>query len=337
MEINEQSIKEYIINQNPLGVDFIPDQIKLVGRGALNINYYVAQGNKEYVFRFNVWPHRLNREESTIKQESGILKELSKADLAPNVFTYDDSKTYFSYDFLIEEYILSVSDSKPEDIVKYLKKLHNLADIKVEREEQSEIVSTKSFTERLDFIKVHNETFYNWFHGKNADIGKYLELINQKFTRRSIVHGDPSVENFIRSSKGLIAIDWQTTFMGDPIFDLAYFLWDFPWKMFAGKQLDDKTKLNLLSYYTENNSNEADKILEDIKFLSPYMNLNMIIEIEFRYWLIQSDQYIKIINSKDRDFILNQRIKPAKEFLVVEENILTELSKLVELNKQLVS
>lgn len=39
---------------------------------------------------------------------------------------------------------------------------------------------------------------------------------------RSLIHGDPVPENFLRAPGGLVLIDWEYAGMGDPAWDLAY-------------------------------------------------------------------------------------------------------------------
>ncbi len=318
-------------------------EIEELGRGAFNINYLITTEHKKLVFRFILWPHRLEVD-SMMEYEYDVLKKLQASGITPSVYVKDDSRDLFPYPTIVEEYfpVLAegkISESSHEKLleismlcVDVLKKVHG-HDFP-EKEillQQEDFISLKRFEHRLRYLEKRNPEIHLLFQDYWKVLGSYLDYCNSVLQDRTIIHGDPFLENFLLTENGIKLIDWQAPLYADRAIDLALFTWDFGW-IFYGQALTQDEKDKIINHYYSGvavlPTGEADKI----SVILPFLYLNMLLEIEYRFFLLQDQEYKTNISPEDKQFILDQRIGLARGLVV---NI-PELQKWLEEAKTLV-
>ncbi len=302
-------------------------QVEELGRGAFNINYLVTTEHKKLVFRFILWPHRLEVG-SMMEYEYDVLKKLQASGITPSVYVKDDSREIFPYPTIVEEYFPTlaeekISESNHERLLEIslqcmdvLKKIHGYDFPEKESLlRQEDFISLGRFKHRLDYLEKRNPEIYLLFQDHWKVLEEYLDYCNSTLQDRTIIHGDPFLENFLLTENGIKLIDWQAPLYADRAIDLALFTWDFGW-IFYGQALTQDEKDKIISHYFSGVAalpvGETDKI----NAVLPFLYLNMLLEIEYRFFLLQDQEYKTNISSEDKQFILDQRIGLARKLVV---------------------
>ena len=102
----ENKIVEYLeqLPARVLGLESV-DSIEILDMtpGAYNLNYHVRVNAKKFIFRINI--EQQSGLANQIEVEFTVLKFLEGRSIAPKGLHFDDSKKYFDFDILIEEYL----------------------------------------------------------------------------------------------------------------------------------------------------------------------------------------------------------------------------------------
>lgn len=329
MTLEKKTVEAFLFrhqNKFPFPIEEIL-HIEELGRGAFNINYLITTKCKKLVFRFILWPHRLEVS-SMMGYEYDVLKYIHPLHISPCVYAKDDSREIFPYPTIVEEYLQGVpsgkiSDSSRENLLKVsllcvdvLKKVHNYDyPNKGGLLHQENFISLKRFENRLKYLEMRSPEIYMLFQKSWGTLEKYLDHCNSVLCKRTIIHGDPFLENFLVAESGIKLVDWQAPLYADKAIDLALFTWDFGWA-FYGQTLSQDEKNTIVSHYYSDLSDSLKRETEKIITVLPFLYLNMLLEIEYRFFLIQDQAFIKNISREDRQFILDQRIGLARKILV---------------------
>lgn len=302
-------------------------QVEELGRGAFNINYLVTTEHKKLVFRFILWPHRLEVD-SMMEYEYDVLKKLQVSGITPSVYVKDDSRDFFPYPTIVEEYfpILAegkISESSHEKLlevsmlcVDVLKKVHSYDFPEKESLlQQEDFISLERFKHRLGYLEKRNPEIYLLFQDHWKVLESYLDYCNSILQDRTIIHGDPFLENFLLTEDGIKLIDWQAPLYADRAIDLALFTWDFGW-IFYGQALTQEEKDKIISHYYSDGAVLPTGETDKINVVLPFLYLNMLLEIEYRFFLLQDEEYKTNISPEDKQFILDQRIGLARKLVV---------------------
>jgi thiamine kinase-like enzyme len=302
-------------------------QVEELGRGAFNINYLVTTEHKKLVFRFILWPHRLEVD-SMMEYEYDVLRKLQASGITPSVYVKDDSRDLFPYPTIVEEYFPSptkekIAESSHERLleismrcVDVLKKVHNYDFPEKESLlRQEDFISLERFKYRLGYLEKRNPKIYLLFQDHWKVLGEYLDHCNSVLQGRTIIHGDPFLENFLITESGIKLIDWQAPLYADKTIDLALFTWDFGW-VFYGQALTQDEKDKIIGHYYSGVVASPTGETNKINVVLPFLYLNMLLEIEYRFFLLQDQEYKTNISPGDKSFILDQRIGPARKLVV---------------------
>jgi hypothetical protein len=96
--------------------------------GSYNLNFHVRVGQKDFIFRINI--EQQSGLTNQIEHEFNVLKFLEGHCIAPQVYHFDDSRTCFDFDILIEEYLegppLSLQKEFLPEVAELLTRLHVL-------------------------------------------------------------------------------------------------------------------------------------------------------------------------------------------------------------------
>ncbi len=164
--------------------------------------YRVRAGEMQYVVRLNralAMPgvdHQLERE---------ILGELGNPDFLPPLVYADDRCLVTGF---IAGRPLSASESDLAELGKLFRNIHH---------------ATVQITVKLD-LNAHIALYANQLDSKRDSLARCiasLMVTEPPSIALTLCHHDLLPANVIRSSAGLVALDWEYACLGDPAFDLA--------------------------------------------------------------------------------------------------------------------
>ncbi len=298
--------------------------VKELGKGLANINYFLDFGASKYVMRFNIWPDQVwyNGNEISVESEYQVLKFLEQYNVAPRVYFVDSSKKFFPYGFLIEEYLEHDNKSVEADfrgVTNTIKNLHAVDTkevVKSFRHDANAEDKIKLYDNWLTIISTNNKSVIASLFSKYADIYKqYLKDNAELLTGTTLIHRDLFPENILHKEGGWYLIDWQTAVIGNPIQDISYLLWDYIYQYTLKRTLSDEERKEIITaYYGE----EVD--VQDV--LSKVNKLLPIFYIDLFIWLLYKAESIKKQNvpAELKDFLWS-RIAGANDIVLKEDQI----------------
>jgi thiamine kinase-like enzyme len=199
--------------------------------GSYNLNFHISVGIKEFIFRVNIDQQSgLSRQ---IQYEYNALKFLQGHGLAPDVYHLDDTRQYFEFDILIEQYLegphLLLEKSHIPQVAASLAKLHSLDHHGVNFISwQDPLKDTYKFVQN-DIVhyktrKTAEEKIITQSERTLEEIGLRILKSDLPFQADSLNHTDVGCDNFIRTAEGLRMIDWEKPRVDDCSYDLSCFL-----------------------------------------------------------------------------------------------------------------
>lgn len=228
------SIEKYLKNLPPQilriqNMDSI--EIRKMTTGAYNLNFQISVDNVEFIFRVNIDQQSGLRKQ--IAYEYNALKFLDGYEIAPAVYHMDDTRAYFEFDILIEQYLegpyLTLEKSQTSNVAELLVKLHSLNPAGM-----NFITWKDPLRDNYNFVK---EDIAHYRTRKTAEkkilslAERILEEIRLRISKSrllfqadSLNHTDVVCDNFIKTSQGLRMIDWEKPRVDDVSYDLSCFL-----------------------------------------------------------------------------------------------------------------
>jgi len=230
----EQQIIRYFgtISAEMLGVEpSKPVEILDMTPGAYNLNFHVAVDGKRFIFRVNI--QQQSGLADQIDYESAVMRYLYPYQITPKVFHIDNTKSFFDYDVLIEEYLegpyISLVEAEMPAVAALLAKLHCLDPAKVPLitwsrplEDTQELVLSD-----LREYKTKKSADEGVIALTNRFLAKAHPIIQDTsslFAPDGINHTDVAVDNFIKTKDGLKLIDWEKPRFDDCTYDVCCFL-----------------------------------------------------------------------------------------------------------------
>jgi len=184
---------------------------KFLGIGEHNINYLLNTTKGKFVLRIYA-----NFQFDNSEKEYKILKKLNGKH-APKVYLFDNSKYYFKYDYIIQEFIdgkilKNFSDDDIKKIIKILKEIHQITDLRKKRKSEN-LISLWCKKNILKTSKYLGNDFHNNMIKLYSRVLIELEKIKpfiKKYHRVHLIHDDIIPENIVKTKNGdLILIDWE--------------------------------------------------------------------------------------------------------------------------------
>lgn len=200
----------------------------LENQGFCNINYHLKTSKKSYVLREFKSDSTVNISRDF---EFKIQSKAFKKGIAARPVYFDTNKEFMIYEFQDGNHKEKLEKSELKDLVKTLKKLHNIkANTKVMNLKQQ--------------LK-----FYSHLNSKEAKKSLAIckgELKNLEKYKKNIVlcHHDLNPKNILFSKNDIRFIDWEYAGLNDAFFDLATICFEF--------KLVKKEQKYLLKKYLEN-------------------------------------------------------------------------------------
>jgi len=229
-----ERIEKYLKNIPPgiLGVQNMGSlEIHKMTPGSYNLNFHISVGAKEFIFRVNI--DQQSGLSKQVEYEYNTLKFLDGHGLAPDVFHMDDTRQYFEFDILIEQYLqgphLSLEKSHIPQVAALLAKLHSL-----DHHEVNFISWQDPLKDTYEFVgndiahyktrRTAEEKIIERSEKALAEIGLRKLKSDLAFQADSLNHTDVGCDNFIRTAQGLRMIDWEKPRVDDCSYDLSCFL-----------------------------------------------------------------------------------------------------------------
>jgi thiamine kinase-like enzyme len=229
-----ERIEKYLKNIAPeiLGVQNMESAgIHKMTPGSYNLNFHISVGVKEFIFRVNIDQQSgLSRQ---VQYEYNTLKFLQGHGLAPDVYHLDDTRQYFEFDILIEQYLegphLLLEKSYLPQVAASLAKLHSL-----DHHGVNFISWPDPLKDTYEFVqndiahyktrKTAEEKIITQSERTLEAIGLRVSKSDLPFQADSLNHTDVGCDNFIRTAEGLRMIDWEKPRVDDCSYDLSCFL-----------------------------------------------------------------------------------------------------------------
>ena len=184
---------------------------KPLGNGEHNVNFLLNTTKGDFVLRIYA-----NTQFDNSETEYKILKKLN-GKYAPKVYFFDNSKSNFKYDYMIQEFIDGItlqkfSENVLKKVARIMKDIHQIKDLTRKRE-WKEPVGSWSKKNILQNSKYLGDEFHNEMKQLYSKVLKELEQIKSlisKYDRIHLIHDDIIPENTIKTKEGkLILIDWE--------------------------------------------------------------------------------------------------------------------------------
>ncbi|MFT4343787.1 MAG: aminoglycoside phosphotransferase family protein [Candidatus Woesearchaeota archaeon] len=182
-----------------------------LGNGEHNINFLLTTSKGNFVLRVYA-----NTQFDNSLNEFRILKKLNGM-YAPKVYFFDNSKSIFKYDYMVQEFVdgttlKKFSDEDLKRLAKMLLEFHQIKDFRRNRDWKEPIGSwsKKNILQNSKYVgdEFHKEMKHLYSRVLN-ELLKVKSLI-EKFERNHLIHDDIIPENVIKKQNGdLVLVDWE--------------------------------------------------------------------------------------------------------------------------------
>ncbi len=335
MKTDNDLLKKYLSDKNLIESDDTIES-KEIGRGAFNVNHLVmASSGKNFLFRFIIWSMR-DHIDDMAKYESHVLENLSELNISPKLILVDETRGVFSYPLIIEEYIdgKTIKQSQERFVEQIIDSLPIV--VKLYREgktagltSQTEIISNELLERKLECFEKYNSPLAKIISSHKDTIVKFTEHCNDLLNDKVFVHGDLNPENYMLSKESKwYLVDWQSPFVGDASFDIATLLWDFYWKFFIGRPLEAEQKELIKKRYCDLSGTDIGELNKKIETVTVFLDFDMLTRIEYLLLKLTHDNERLGVEDEEKNFIVENRVAPARALLVSEKILLDIISRM---------
>lgn len=282
----EKKIVQYLKQLTPrvIGLESVNSiEILDMTPGAYNLNYHVRVNEKKFIFRINI--EQQSGLANQIEVEFTILKFLEGQSIAPKGLHFDDSKKYFDFDILIEEYLEGPHLSLGQDIsavADLLAKLHSLKPANLPCVTwQDPLVDTYAMVRSdLEKYEAHKTASSEMITLTKKILKKAEIAINDYrhlFQADCLNHTDVACDNFIKTAEGLRMIDWEKPRVDDYSYDIGCFLSEGAQLWCTEKIMRSADRDRFLQTYAHKSGNDLERVQEKNKIREPLISLHWIL------------------------------------------------------------
>ncbi|MGC8483640.1 MAG: aminoglycoside phosphotransferase family protein, partial [Thermodesulfobium sp.] len=207
------------------------ENIQAIESGETHYNYLLTINGRKFLLRLtsvrkddkggNSWGA------ARINMEFNSIKNLERLGIAPKVYYKDTSCKILSKPFIISDYVpgrpikkMRTGDLKSLSLM--LAGLHSIHNVKGLRKEPVKAYNKEYIKKRVAIITSANFKYVNRsFKSALIEAYKKIEKIKLKKQRLSVIHGDVSKDNLLRTENGLKLIDWESVRLSEPQFEIA--------------------------------------------------------------------------------------------------------------------
>lgn len=251
--------------------------------GTYNLNYHVRVNEKKVIFRINI--EQQSGLSNQIEVEFVVLKFLEGQHIAPKGLHFDDSKKYFDFDILIEEYLDGPHLSLGQDVsavADLLAKLHSL------KPENLPCVTWKNpLRDTYALVRGDLEKYEAHKTANNEMITLTKEILKKTetaatdyghlFNADCLNHTDVACDNFINTAEGLRMIDWEKPRVDDYSYDIGCFLSEGAQLWCTDKILSSANRDRFLQTYAQKSGKDLEHVIEKNSIREPLISLHWIL------------------------------------------------------------
>jgi thiamine kinase-like enzyme len=251
--------------------------------GAYNLNYHVRVNEKKFIFRINI--EQQSGLSNQIEVEFVVLKFLEGQNIAPKGLHFDDSKKYFDFDILVEEYLEGPHLSLEQDVsavADLLAKLHSF------KPENLPCVTWKDPLRETYALVCSDLEKYEAYKTANNEMITLTKKILKKtktaandfghlFYAGCLNHTDVACDNFITTAEGLRMIDWEKPRVDDYSYDIGCFLSEGAQLWCTEKVMNSADRDRFLQTYAQKSGKDLERVLEKNKIREPLISLHWIL------------------------------------------------------------
>lgn len=252
--------------------------------GSYNLNFHVRVGQKDFIFRVNI--DQQSGLSNQVEHEFSVLKFVEGLRIGPQAFLFDDSRKYFDFDILIEEYLegpsLSLQKAYLPEVAELLTRLHALDPAGMPFVTWKDPLAGTCELIRGDLTGYETAIRPD---PKTISLAKRVlatseVLLNKQrhlFQADSLNHTDVCCENFVKTPEGLRLIDWEKPRVDDCTYDICCFLSE-PAELYnSQKILNSVERMHFIDAYAGLSGQNPDHLREKVNIREPLISLHWIL------------------------------------------------------------
>ena len=281
----EKKIVYYLkrIPPQAIGLEAI-DSIEIIDLtpGSYNLNYHLKVNDRKYIFRINI--EQQSGLSNQIEVEFVVLQFLKNHGIAPAGLHFDDSKTYFDFDILIEEFLEGPHLSLKREVSEVADLLARLHSLKPENLPcatwKDPLLDTYAMTrDDLQAYEAHKASDREMSALAAKVLQKARVALNDRrslFQADSLNHTDVACDNFIKTSEGMRMIDWEKPRVDDYSYDIGCFLSEAAQLWCTEQILDSADRDRFLQIYARKSGKDLDRLNAKLEIREPLISLHWI-------------------------------------------------------------
>ena len=205
--------------------------VKQIKSGETHYNYLLIINSRNFLLRLTS-VRKDNKGKNSwgaarINMEFDGIKSIEKLGIAPKVHYKDTSCRVLSKPFVISDYVpgepvIRTTKKDLKSLAFLLAGLHRIHDVNGLRSEPVKDYNKGYIKKRVDMITDTGFRYVNrHFKTDLMEAHRKIEHIRLKKQKLSLIHGDISKDNLLRTENGLKLIDWESVRLSEPQFEIA--------------------------------------------------------------------------------------------------------------------
>ncbi len=205
--------------------------VQAIKSGETHYNYLLIINGRKFLLRLTSVRKDSRGKNSwgaaRINVEFDGIKSIEKLGIAPKVYYKDTSCRILSKPFVISDYVpgepvTRMTEKDLKSLALLLAELHRIHNVNGLRNEPVKDYNREYIKKRVDRITDTGFKYVNsHFKADLMEAYKKIKHIRLKRQKLSVIHGDISRDNLLRTENGLKLIDWESVRLSEPQFEIA--------------------------------------------------------------------------------------------------------------------
>ncbi len=205
--------------------------VQAIKSGETHYNYLLIINGRKFLLRLTSVRKDSRGKNSwgaaRINVEFDGIKSIEKLGIAPKVYYKDTSCRVLSKPFVISDYVpgepvMRMTEKDLKSLAFLLAELHRIHNVNGLRNEPVKDYNREYIKKRVDRITDTGFKYVNsHFKADLMEAYKKIKHIRLKRQKLSVIHGDISKDNLLRTENGLKLIDWESVRLSEPQFEIA--------------------------------------------------------------------------------------------------------------------
>ena len=205
--------------------------VQAIKSGETHYNYLLIINGRKFLLRLTSVRKDSRGKNSwgaaRINVEFDGIKSIEKLGIAPKVYYKDTSCRVLSKPFVISDYVpgepvMRMTEKDLKSLAFLLAELHRIHNVNGLRNEPVKDYNREYIKKRVDRITDTGFRYVNsHFKADLMEAYKKIKHIRLKRQKLSVIHGDISKDNLLRTENGLKLIDWESVRLSEPQFEIA--------------------------------------------------------------------------------------------------------------------